>query len=298
MNSTVTLSNELATYYHRVFLLNGNNGFVFDQGSQKSSLPTGEGKTIVFNKYEPLPYATTPLNEGESGDAVALNSTKVEATVKEYGRWSKISSLLSATSIDKNAKAKIELFRDNMYGTQDVIIKNELIDKATKQNVAGNVSVAAIKEAVATLGTNKAFKFSGGYYLGFVGPRQKKALLSDPEWLAPHQYKDTTNIYKGEIGSVHGVRFLESSTIEDGATTTYNVIIVGKEAYGTVDLASDKPKLYINGANVDPKKGQAVPFKQSGKEDPLGRYCTIGWAGTFTAKMLDAKWAINIVLTP
>lgn len=291
-NNTTTLSAELATYYVRTFLLNSNNKFVFDIGAQKRTIPAGNGTTIKFSRYQPLVPKITPLTEGESGSSTDLSCVNVNATVAEYGDYAKVTKLLSSSSIDLDAKAKIELFRDQMLATLDTLIRNELVASASTQVSASALAASDISKAVATLETKKAFKFADGYFLGIIGPKGKQALMNDSKWLAPHQYKDTVDIYKGEIGSFLGVRFLESSTIDDGATENINTFILGREAIGTVDLEKDKPKLYINGTQL--VSGKKATFENGDKSDPLGRFCTIGWAGAFAAKVLNSDWVVRL----
>lgn len=300
-NNTTTLSAELSTYYVRTFLLNANNRFVNDTGLQKRTIPAGDGATIHFDRYTPLAPATTPLTEGSSGSSHDLQVSAVTATVNEYGDYSDISKLLSATSIDLNAKAKIELFRNQMRETFDVLIRNEEIANGTAiTSNSTNLTAALVKQAVKQLEINNAFKFDDGYFIGIVGPYAKHDLMADSHWLAPHQYADTANIYKGEIGSLYGVRFLESSTAKvtpatSGVAGTTNTIIYGKEAVGMVDLSKDKPKLYINGTQVESNKN--VTFDNGDKSDPLHRKDTIGWAGSFAAKVLNPNWIMNISTT-
>jgi len=291
-NNTTTLSAELATYYVRTFLKNENNKFVFDTGAQKRTIPAGDGKTIHFARYAPLAAAITALTEGNSGTSTDLSQTSVTATVKEHGAFSQITKLLSATSIDLNAKAKIELYRNQMRKTFDMLLRNEMVANGTAITDAGNLTAALVKKAVRALEIEKAFTFDDGYFIGIIGPHAKYDLMADPNWLSPHQYKDTVNIYKGEIGSLYGVRFLESSTIDDGATTTFNTVIYGKEAVGAVDVEKDKPRLYINGTTLE--TGKSASFENGDKSDPLGRFNTIGWAGSYAAKVLNPKWVITL----
>ena len=59
-----TLSSDMRTYYKDYLRDNANENLVHDQFGQKHPIPAGNGKTIEFRKYSPLPKATKPLAEG------------------------------------------------------------------------------------------------------------------------------------------------------------------------------------------------------------------------------------------
>jgi N4-gp56 family major capsid protein len=100
------------------------------------------------------------------------------------------------------------------------------------------------------------------------------------------QYTDPKDLYNGEIGNVHGVRFLLStnkmSTVGTGSSstvTTYYNFIHGADSFGAYDLEGDQPKLYIvNGSDSN---------------NVTGRYVHIAWAGAYVAKVLNSTWGYS-----
>ncbi|MBQ2889178.1 MAG: N4-gp56 family major capsid protein, partial [Clostridia bacterium] len=58
------LSNEMKTYYSDYLIDMAAPKLVHDQFGQKCPIPKGNGKTIEFRKYDPLPKMTQPLTEG------------------------------------------------------------------------------------------------------------------------------------------------------------------------------------------------------------------------------------------
>ena len=296
-NTTSTLSALMTTFYVRKLLETGKNAFVLDEGAQKRSVPENNGKVVTWTRYSPLSAATTALTEGSSGSGTSVTAANVSATLAEYGDWASVSKLLSVTSIDAHLKGMIELFATQMRETMDTLIYNALTaeNAFTLNELAGTtLKVSDVRAAVLKLKQKKAYKFDDGYFLGFISATAADQLMSDSEWQAPHQYQDTTNLYKGELGRVAGVRFLESSTLEsqigEGDPVT---LIVGKDAYGIVDLTKDKPSLKINGRTV--VAGKEFDLTGGDKSDPLGRSTTVGWAGAFAAKSLNKDWVIKLV---
>ena len=82
---------------------------------------------------------------------------------------------------------------------------------------------------------------------------------------------------KGEIGRIHGVRFIlttmcptDTSTNSGGAL--HKTLIVGKDAYGVVDVnGSSKPEIIIK------------PTGSAGTEDPLNQRASVGYTLAFAA---------------
>ena len=71
-NNEQTLSNDMKIYYKDYLCDNANENLVHDQFGQKHPIPKGNGKTIEFRKYSPLPKATVPLTEGITPDGQEL----------------------------------------------------------------------------------------------------------------------------------------------------------------------------------------------------------------------------------
>ena len=290
--TTTSLSPVMATYYERLLLELGKPALVLDKGAQKRTQSSNNGKTITFTRYVPLSVATTPLTEGDSGTGSDITATNISATLAEYGDYATVSKLLATTSIDAKLKGMIELFSTQMYETLDTLIYNALKATNTAQALSNKMTVAEVRKAVLSLKKNRAPKFSDGYYLGFVSATAADELMSDSEWQNPHVYKDTTNLYDGELGRIAGVRFLESTTLEAQGTTSMASFIVGKNAYGVRDLDQDKPSLLINGSKVE--SGKEFALTSGDKSDPLNRALTVGWAGSFVAVVLNKDWVIKL----
>lgn len=299
-NSTSTLSNEMMTYLVRTFLERSQDNIVHGEGAKKRVHPRNSGKTMTWNRYTPLSAATTALTEGTNPSETNISSETVSATVAEYGAFDKITSLLYGTSIDRAAKEKVEVMSQNASETLDTLVRNELASGATTQfgNGASALSTVAasdtldvdeIRKAVRTLKKNNAITYDDGYFLGKVGPDTAYDLMDDSVWVNAHTYKDGKELYKGELGKLHKVRFLEASSNQyfddDAGASSIDVFsnfIHGKEAIGTVDLSGDNMRLVI---------------KQGGKQDtgnPLNMYTTIGWKATFATKTLNSDWVVNI----
>lgn len=293
--TTSTLSNEMMTYYESKFLERAKHLLVHEDGATKNTHAKGQGKNILFNRYSPLATATTPLTEGSNPSEVSISSSTVTASLQEYGNVVKISKLIKLTSIDKDAREKVELMGQNMGETLDELARDALYSGATAQLASGASAVSGLatsdtmdadeaRKAVRYLESQKALKFGDGFYKGIVGPYTKYDLIGDNTWVNAKTYSDVKDLYRGEIGELYGVRFALTTNqkSESSTATVYSNFIMGDKAFGTYDLEGDMPKLYIK-----------VPGKQD-TSNPTDRYSTIGWAGTYVARVLISTWCVNV----
>jgi N4-gp56 family major capsid protein len=296
-DTTTTLSNEMMTFLSSDFLERSQALNVHREGFKKIKHAQNSGKTVTWNRYTPLTAATTAITEATTPTALSVTSATVSATVAEYGRHLQVSSLLYGTSIDRAAQEKEELMAQHAAETLDTLGRDELFSGATVQFAGtGNAALADIaaadtmnvtetRKAVRTLKKNNALAFDDGYFLGKVGPDTAFDLMADTTWVNAHTYKDGKELYKGELGKIHRVRFLECSSNQKHETSTvevYSNFIHGKEAVGEVDLSGGNLRLII---------------KQSGKQDtsnPLDLYMTIGWKAIDAVKTLNTNWVINV----
>lgn len=295
-NTTTTLSNEMQTYLIRTFLERSKANIVHAEGAKKRAHARNSGKTMTWNRYTPLSAATTALTEATNPSETNISSAVVSATVAEYGAFDKISSLLYGTSIDRAAKEKTEVMAQNASETLDTLVRNELASGATVQFANAKAALSAvaasdvltvdeIRKAVRTLKKNNALTYSDGFFLGKVGPDTAFDLMDDSVWVNAHTYKDGKQLYAGELGKLHKVRFLEASSNQYEESSTVDVFsnfIHGQEAIGTVDLSGDNMRLIVKHSD----KGDT--------SNPLNMFLTIGWKATFATKTLNSNWLVNI----
>jgi N4-gp56 family major capsid protein len=300
--TTSGLSQEMSTYYEKVFLARAEYEYIFNQGAQMRTQPANEGKTVVFTRHTPLATATTALTEGVNPAEVNLTATNVSATLFEYGNTVKISRFLSLTSIDANNKEKIEVVGQNMGETLDELTRNELFTGATTQLAGGKsvltdvaitdvLSVAELRKAVRTLKVNKARRYQDRIapWLGKVGPYTSYDLTTDSTFLSADIYDNGADkLYNGELGKILGVRLLESpnqyQSVNAGTSNAevFSNFIHGSDAFGCIDLVGDKPQLYI------------IPHTKTDSGNPAGRFSMVSWATSYVTKTLNSTWLVNI----
>ena len=221
------LSEEMQTYYSDYLIDNAEPKLIHDQFAQKVPIPKGNGKTVQFRKYDPLPKLTVTLKEGVTPDGQSLNMSCVEATVHQYGGYVELSDLLLLSAVDNNLLMATKLLGAQAGRTLDTITREVLCGGTNVQYAEGQVSarhllvggkaqgnhyltVDCIKRAVRTLKSQNAEKIDGAYVC-IIHPDCAYDLTNDLNWKYPYQYAAQHQLFEGEIGMIEGVRFVEST---------------------------------------------------------------------------------------
>lgn len=298
------LTNEVFTYYEKVFLARKEYDFVLREGGQVRTHPDGQGRTVNFTRRNPITINTSPLGEASNPVTCALNSSTVAMTLSEYGMTTTHGKLLTLVGIDSGMKEAVEVVGQNMYETMNRLVGLELRNGTsfygnshTADTFAAGDTLDAcdIRQMVKMLELNQARAYSDGMFMGKTDPISKYNLLADTTWIAAKEYSDVQGLYKGEMGSLYQVRWLLNKDVISGIGSTYSdeaassaastvvryySFVHGDNSFGVYDLEKDKPRLYIVPNAVD-----------SGS--PAGRITLISWAGSFATKLLNSDWAIS-----
>jgi N4-gp56 family major capsid protein len=297
VNTTATLTQEVSTYYEKVFLDRAQYELVMKEGAQMRTTPKGEGRSVNFTRYNPLAIITSPMGEASNPATCALNASTVSMTLSEYGLTTTHGKLLTLVSIDSGMKEKISLVGQNMGETLNRLVRLELDNgtayygnnHAIDTFTAGDTLDACdIRLMVRTLEVNKALPYKDGMFMGKVDAYSKYNLLGDTTWVNAHTYKDGSNLYKGEIGELYQVRWLlnlddlcgiEATSTASSGVTRHTTYVHGMNAFGVYDLEGDQPKLTIIPNAVD-------------SSSPAGRVSFISWSGSYATKILNPLWVI------
>ena len=342
-----SLSAEMKTFYEDTLIDNAEPKLVHDQFGDKYPIPKNNGKTIEFRKYAALPKALTPLTEGVTPTGNNLSVSTKEATINQFGDYIKLSDMLQLTTIDDNVVQSTKLLGSQSGRTLDTITR-EIVnagtnviyaDKADGSEVLSRkaltldseLSVDTIFRAVAQLKSMNADGISGGEFVAIIHPFVSYALMRSDDWVSIHQYKNPENIYQGEIGTIGGVRFVESTEAkifaEDGCPEFYALtkdtkFVAGKKYYTkssekysaasvtpgsavTADTYYEKHYTAIFSTLVIGAHAYAVTevsggglqhiVKQLGYgDDPLNQRASVGWKAVRTAEILSDEYMVRI----
>ena len=266
------LSPEMKTYYSDYLIDNAEPALVHDRFAQKHAIPAGNGKSVQFRKYDPLPKLTDPIAEGITPTGQTINMGIVNATVAQYGGYVELTDLLLMTAIDNNLCMATKLLGSQAGRTLDTISREVLVGGTNVQYGEGKVSsrsqlvggsenaednhyltVDAIRKAVRFLKNQNAEKIDGAF-VAIIHPDCAYDLMSDPNWRYPHQYADPSAIFEGEIGRIEGVRFIESTEAKvfhaEDLTEGARTLTVSAAANGSATVSFKADAVVADGALV------------------------------------------------
>jgi N4-gp56 family major capsid protein len=292
------LTAEQAEYYQRVLLERLTPELFFMKyGEKNMGMPKNAGDTASWRRWNSLAVATTALTEGVTPDGVSLDVTKVSATVKQYGNWTKFTDKIQLVGLDNTLTEVSELMGENAGESLDIIVR-DIIAAGTNVMYVGSatsrVTVAATDKVTALdiLKVRRALKRSkvkpiklpngGTGYLWFIHTDVATDLMQTQEWKDQNTYVDNKNRVEGTLGKMYGIYFLEADNAPKYAgagaagADVYGNLIIGKGAYGVPDIeGSAKPEIIVH------KAGSA------GTADPLDQFNTVAWKACLTSLILN-----------
>ena len=220
-SGTNDLSPTMKTFYKTNLLKNARSQHYFNQFGQKQPLPRNNGKTVEWRKFDTFAKALTPLTEGVTPDGNAVNMTAITQTINQYGDYTTISDRLELEAVDPIISAVTEEHGAQAGDTLDVITRNELITGTNVIFGGGKTARTALTSSDVLTPTmvDQAFTWLkkmkaptiNGKYLAIIHPSVAYDLRESNGWLEAHKYAATTEIFNGEIGELHNVRFIEDT---------------------------------------------------------------------------------------
>jgi len=306
------LTNEMKTFYDKLLIKTAEEDLIFDQFADKRPIPAHGGRTIEFRKYSPFAKALTPLTEGVTPDGHKINMSVITATASQFGDYVTLSDRLILEAIDNNIVEATELSGSQAGRTLDTVTRDVVsagtnvlyapagstaVTSRANLTTASVITSDLILKAATILRTNIATKIDGNY-VAIVHPHVAEVLKKDAKFISWNQYTTPEKYWKGEIGSIHGVRIIENAEAkiindntcpvktaasgDDPATyySVYATVIFGAKAFATTEIEGG---------------GLQHIVKQLGQgDDPLNQRATVGWKCTKAAERLVDAHIVRI----
>lgn len=308
------LSPTMKTFYNTSLLENARNEHYFNQFGQKQPLPKNKGNKVEWRKFDTFSKALTPLTEGVTPDGNKVNMTKIEAPIYQYGDYTTISDRLELEAVDPVVVAVTEEHGAQAGDTLDTITRNEVITGTyviyAPNSANNNAEVTSRSELTAACKmtdtvVDRAFTHLkkmkaptiNGDYIAIIHPSVAYDLRECQGWQNAHVYAAPEEIFNGEIGKLHNVRFVEDTEakIYKGAALAggpYTIKTGGVSASTTVPLTQA-----ISADADDPATGKKVTEALVGREVIIGgthteiTAATAGAAGSATLTVKNAVTA-------
>lgn len=282
--STNTLAPELKTFYDTELLENARTEMFYAQFGRKQRLPKNGGTTVEWRKFNTFDRASE-LKEGVIPTGQQFGASSITASISQYGTYTSITDKLEMRAYDNVILAATEEMGASAAATQETLIRDALLVGTNVMycdNIDADGNVLSTPTTPATMGAggktgstgnevpdgwalltptmvNKAVtkmkkdrvpRINGKYY-AVIHPSVAYDLRQSKEWIEVHKYAATSEIFNGEIGELHGCRFIEDtfapilggSYTYSGSTTyknksngvTYATYFFGKDGFGIID---------------------------------------------------------------
>lgn len=297
-----SLAGELKTFYDTELLENARTEMFYAQFAKKQTLPAKHGNTVEWRKWNTFAKADK-LQEGVIPTGQKFGMSSKTGAIGQYGTYTTIADTLELRAYDDTILGATEEMGASAAETQETLIRDALLVNSNvlycdNVTLASGATAAAancaameasdtvialltpkmIAKAVTKMKKDRVPTINGKYY-AVIHPSVAHDLRQSEEWIEAHKYSATGEIFNGEIGELHGVRFVENvfapilSEVGEGedkvsyknkaGTVTYATYFFGKDAFGIID-----------------PEGGALQMIVKSKEQaggPLNQFSTVGY---------------------
>ena len=267
-DSNNSLAGELKTFYDTELLENARVEMFYEQFAKKQNLPAGKGKSVEWRKWNTFAKASQ-LQEGVIPTGQKFGMTVKTGAINQYGTYASVSDQLELHAYDDVILGATEEMGASAAETQETLIRDALLvntnvlycDNITLATgaVAGTPTSCATMEASGTVMSlltpdmvsravtkmkkDRVPTINGKYY-AVIHPSVAYDLRKSDGWIEAHKYASPEQLFNGEIGELHGCRFIEnvfapilggSDYQNKAGTVTYATYFFGKDAFGIID---------------------------------------------------------------
>ena len=309
-NVTTTTQTEYAVgvWYNRTLLDPAVPKLIANQFGQMKSIPKGNSKMIRWSRYEALSEATTALTEGVEPNGQQLSVTRMDATAAQYGDYVVLTDVVELTVEDPVSNEANKRLGEQMGRTLDTLTFDTLAASLSEVDCSAGADGQTVTEltqtdidgVVQTLMDNDASMFadimdaSTGFgtapldesYYALSNTAVYKDLKDVESWVPINQYPKPSMRKKGERGYTDNVRWCLTSkapTSGSGASKEYYSFIMGKDAYGVVDIASGN--------------AESIYIPPGGTGDRLKQRSSLGWKAWHACQILNDNYMVKLSST-
>ncbi len=295
-DANYTMNGELKTFYDTELLENARVELFYAQFGKKQRLPANHGLSVEWRKWNTFARATE-LVEGVIPTGQKFGMSVKNGAIKQYGTYTAITDKLEMRAYDDTILGATEEMGASAAETQEVLIRDALLvnmnvlycDNITlatgavastptepdlmeaSATVMSLLSPDMVAKAVTIMKKNRVPTINGKYY-AVIHPSVAYDLRKSKEWIEAHKYAQPGEIFNGEIGELHGCRFVEDvfapilggdDYTNKAGGVTYATYFFGKDAFGIIDPEGGALEMIIKSK------------EQAG--GPLNQFSTIGY---------------------
>lgn len=241
------------------------------EGDNEATIALEEAMTIGYQEFGCSQFGRLV---GISDIALVENPHELMSVASERVAWNALETLDKQIGDTIEAYTGADVFTDGANSARNQVA----------QDSADYGSAAAIRKAVTALRAANVPTFPDGYYHGIVHPYVAHDLMAEAAtvtgaWIDVRKYggPDAEDLLRGEVGRIHGVRFMESNqSTYLGAVGATSAHLFGTVIYG--------PDYYVFG---DEQSVQAYVVRPGGDHyDPLAQKALVGWKGMWGSQVI------------
>ncbi len=244
-----TLSAEMKDFYDTELLENARVEQFYAQFAKRQPLPANHKGRVEWRKWNAF-AAAGQLTEGVIPTGQKFGISTITGEIAQYGTYTAITDRLELRAYDdiilgateemgaSAAETQEKLIRDALLTGTNVMYCDEItlatgaFHAAISSQAALNegstygcrISPAMINKAVTIMKKNRVPRINGRYY-AVIHPSVAHDLRESEGWIEAHKYASPEELFNGEIGELHGVRFIED---------VFAPVISGANLAGTV----------------------------------------------------------------
>ena len=140
------LTNENAEFYQRTLLEKLSNSVVFMNYGKKTSIPKHAGALTTWRRLEMPAVTTTAITEGVTPSGIDLTINKVNATVQQFGTYTKLTDFIDLVGLDPLVTEVSLMFGEHAGLSMDIIVR-DIIAAGSNLQCAGAKATRALLAA-------------------------------------------------------------------------------------------------------------------------------------------------------
>ena len=292
---THSMSGEMKTFYDTELLENAKPEMIYAQLAKKQPLPPNHGKTVEWRKWNTFEKAGV-LQEGVIPTGQKFGMSSKTGVIEQYGTYASITDQLEMHAYDPVIIGAADEMGSAAAETQETLIRDALLvntnvlycdnidlsdgavlstptsceEMEASASAMSMLTPMMIAKAVTQMKKNRVPTIDGKYY-AVIHPSVAFDLRNSSGWLEAHKYAAPEELFYGEIGELHGCRFIENvfapvlgdDYANKAGTVTYATYMFGKDSFGI----------------IDPEGGalQMIIHDKSEIGGPLNQFSTVGF---------------------
>jgi N4-gp56 family major capsid protein len=315
------ISPRVGIYAHEQMLAHAEPIIVLQKMALVKPVPKNKGENVKFRRPKPWTVGVTPLQEGVTPSATAIQYEDVSVVLNEYGAFVEITDKIQDLHEDPVLNDQMMLAGENAAETLEIVLYNVLKGGTSVKYAAGasrvevntKLTLDMIRGAVRNLQSNRGKKLTSilapstnistkpveAAYVAFCHTDVAHDIRAISGFIPVAQYGSRQPLCPEELGAIDDVRFVLSplfapwiaegaavgSTGMKGTTNldVYPVLVCSKESFGCTPLKG-----------MSSSEIKVLRPGEARGGDPLGQRGSVGWKAWFQGVRLNEAWMRRI----